>query len=100
MNENIDVTQKNAKVEEFLRRPGYQMNFRHALYTVYRLKKLTEKKERKPELARFASESHFLLRRTLDPGLYRFVKKEMMNREWYWRQVKELGYLILLDVLH
>lgn len=100
MNENIDVTQKNAKVEEFLRRPGYQMNFRHALYTVYRLKKLTEKKERKAELARFASESHFLLRRTLDPGLYRFVKKEMMNRGWYWRQVKELGYLILLDVLH
>lgn len=100
MKENMDVPQEDAKAREFVQKPGYRMNFRHALYTVYRLRALTDEKERKGELTRFASESWFLLRRTIDPGFYRFVRKEMMKGDWYWRQVKELGYLMLLGMLH
>lgn len=75
------------------------MNFRHALHTANRLKNLTAE-ERKAELIRFSNESHFLHRRTIDPSFYRFVKRKLIKKPWYWRQVKELGYLILLDILH
>ncbi len=52
-------------------------------------------------MTRFANESNFLLKRTVDPGFYRFVKKkEKMKEEWFWAQVRELGYLILLDILN
>lgn len=76
------------------------MQLRHALCTAHRLKQLN-KSERKTQLKRYASESHFLLRRTADPGFYRWVKKvELKRKSWYWNQIRELGYLILLDVLH
>ena len=95
----MGVRETNEKMNDFLRKPGYQMNFRRALYTAHRLKNLNAE-ERKAQLIRFTSESQFLLRRTIDPGFYRFVKREMIKKGWYWRQVKELGYLILLDILH
>jgi tetratricopeptide (TPR) repeat protein len=94
------VAQEYEKVREFQRKPGYQMQLRHALYTIHKLEQLKQN-ERKVELTRFANESHFLLRRTIDPGFYRFVKKrELKRKNWYWNQVRELGYLILLDVFH
>lgn len=76
------------------------MQLRHALYTTHKLEQLNQN-ERKAEITRFANESLFLHRRTVDPGFYRFVKKrELKRKNWYWNQVRELGYLILLDVFH
>ncbi len=96
----LDVAQEHEKVREFERKPGYQMQLRHAVHTTQKLKQLN-KSERKAQLTRFANESHFLLRRTIDPGFYRFVRqRELKRKNWYWNQVRELGYLILLDILH
>jgi len=96
----MDVAQEHEKVREFVQKPGYQMQLRHALYTTQKLQQLN-KREKRAEAIRFANESHFLLRRTIDPGFYRFVKKsELKRKNWYWNQVREIGYLILLDVLH
>lgn len=96
----MDEAQEYKKVREFERKPGLQMQLRHALYTTQKLKQLN-KSERKTQLTRFANESYFLLRRTVHPGFYRFVKRrELKRKNWYWNQVRELGYLILLDVLH
>jgi tetratricopeptide (TPR) repeat protein len=95
----MGVQVANEKMNDFMRKPGYQMDFRRALHTAHKLKNLNAE-ERKAQLTRFVSESQFLDRRTIDPGFYRFVKRKMMKKGWYWRQVKELGYLILLDILH
>lgn len=96
----MNITDEGEKIREFLLKPGYQMQFRHALYTTQKLKD-SKKEKRKSVLTCFTDESQFLLRRTTDPGFYRFVKKEEINRgELFWSQIKELGYLILLDLLH
>jgi hypothetical protein len=96
----MDVAHEYERMREFERRPGYQMQLRAAIYTVQRLEQLNSN-ERKAELTRFATGLLFLSKRAVDPGFYRFVRKmELKRKNWYWSQIKELGYLILLDVLH
>ena len=97
-----DAEKEKAEMVAFIQRPGFQLDFRHKLYTVYKLKEYPAEDQEKRNyiLAKFAHEQNFLFDYPLVYDYYRFVKKKMLKKEWYWNQVRELGYLILLDLLH
>jgi len=106
MKENsADMTEKeNNKVRGFLLKPGFQLEYRHALSTVYALKELPKEanKQRTDVLTKFGQETSFLSIFSLFYEIYRYVRKIEMQRrkEWYWNQIEKLGYLILLDLFH
>ncbi len=76
------------------------MTPRHALYTAHKINSLRSKEERRKEIEKFARDESFLFNFTHDYFFYRLVKKNAITKEGYWGQVKEISYLILLDLLH
>ena len=95
--------ENSQKISEFLRLPGYRIQFRQVLYTLEKINDLYEsdKEGRRKLLENYVFETEFLLRRELDFGFYRFIKKrEMSRKDWFNNQIREIGYLILLDLLH
>lgn len=95
--------QENLQLKDFLEKPGYRIQFRHALYTVQKLRELDgkDKAERARLFKKYALESNFLFNRDVDFGFYRFIRrKELSRKNWFYNQIKEIGYLVLLDLLH
>jgi tetratricopeptide (TPR) repeat protein len=95
---------ESAQVREFVLKPGFQMDYRHALYALYKLKELPEEAhdQRTAILTEFGQEDSFLSIFSLFYEFYRFVRKSEMERrkKWYWNQMRKIGYLILLDLFH
>jgi tetratricopeptide (TPR) repeat protein len=56
--------------------------------------------QKKTEARKFARDESFLFRFSHDYFFYRAVRKKEMRKKWYWNQIREIGYLILLDLLH
>lgn len=100
MNPNIPSKEEIVEVEEFFRRPAYQMTYRHALYAARNLKRMQNFEQKKAEAKKFARDESFLFRFSHDYFFYRAVRKKEMRKKWYWNQIREIGYLILLDLLH
>jgi len=100
MNQNMPSEKEIAEVEEFFQKPAYQMTFRHALYTAHKLKGMPNFEQKKAEAERFARDESFLFRFSHDYFFYRTVRRKEMRKKWYWNQIREIGYLILLDLLH
>jgi tetratricopeptide (TPR) repeat protein len=102
--EEAEKQSESARVREFVLKPGFQMDYRHALYAVYMLKKLPKEAhdQKAAILTEFGQEESFLSIFSLFYPFYRFVRKSEMERrkKWYWNQIREIGYLILLDLLH
>jgi len=99
----MDIKLTDKEREEFNRyfeNPAFQMTPRHALYTAHKINSLKSLEERKKEIERFAKDESFLFNFTHDYFFYRLVKKNLITKEGYWRQIREIGYLILLDLLH
>lgn len=92
------MNDQEKSIRDFLIKPWWQFQFRHAYYCATKLK-LLEKKYRKEALTWYAYETNFLKGRTYDPGLYRYIKKKMKIK-WVTNHLIELGHLILLDLLH
>jgi hypothetical protein len=95
--------EQSQQIKEFIQKPGMRMDFRRALYSVEKLKEVdpNDAEARKKVLAEFARESSFLLNREVDFGFYRFVRKhELSRKNWFNNQMREIGYLVLLDLLH
>jgi hypothetical protein len=89
--------------QEFIQKPGMRMDFRRALYSAEKLKEVdpNDTEARKKILANYAYESNFLLNREVDFGFYRYVRKrELSRKNWFNNQLREIGYLVLLDLLH
>jgi hypothetical protein len=99
MNQNMPGEKEIAEVEEFFQKPAYQMTYRHALYTARNMREMSFEQKKK-ESERFAIDESFLFRFAHDYFFYRAVRKKEMGKEWYWNQIREIGYLILLDLLH
>ena len=76
------------------------MTPRHALYTAHKINSMRSLQEKKREAKKFADDEHFLLKFTHDYFFYRSVKKNEITKQGYWTQVREISYLILLDLLH
>ncbi|MCW4030568.1 MAG: hypothetical protein NWE92_13095 [Candidatus Bathyarchaeota archaeon] len=92
-----------SKISDFLKLPGYRIQYRQVIYTVQKIKELpeTEKNQTFKIIKNYVLESEFLQKRELDFGFYRYVKKRMMLRkDWFNNQIREIGYLVLLDLLH
>ena len=95
------MSEKEMKeVEEYFQKPAYQMNYRHAFYVARNLKGMQNFEQKKKEVEKFTRDESFLLRFAHDYFFYRAVRKKEMSKEWYWNQIREIGYLILLDLLH
>jgi hypothetical protein len=88
------------EIEEYFQKPAYQMTYRHALYITHNLKEMQNFEQKKKEAEKFARDESFLFRFAHDYFFYRAVRKKEMRKEWYWNQIREIGYLILLDLLH
>lgn len=99
-----EAEQENERVREFVTKPSFQFEYRHALRTVYTLKDLPKeaKDQKNVVLNKFGQEASFLSIFSFFYDFYRFVRKSEMHRrkKWYNKQVKELGYLILLELFH
>ena len=63
-------------------------------------KLIREKHRGKKKIEKFARDESFLFNFTHDYFFYRMVKKNTITKEGYWDQVREISYLILLDLLH
>lgn len=100
MDQNLPSKEEIVEVEEFFKRPAYQMTYRHALYTAHNLKGMQNFEQKKAEAEKFARNESFLFRFSHDYFFYRAVRKKEMRKKWYWNQIREIGYLILLDLLH
>jgi tetratricopeptide (TPR) repeat protein len=99
----ITMTTEDEQIKEFIQKPGLRMEFRRAIYSAQKLKGVepSDEEARKKVLTNFAFESNFLLNRELDFGFYRFVRKRVLSRkDWFNNQLREIGYLVLLDLLH
>lgn len=59
-----------------------------------------DEKNAKIDRKKAIHESMFQYMRGFNPGFYRWVKKELKKTSWVQLHIKELGYLILLDILH
>lgn len=100
MNPNMPSKEEIVEEEEFFQRPAYNMTYRHALYTARNLKGMRNFEQKKAEARKFARDESFLFRFSHDYFFYRAVRKKEMRKKWYWNQIREIGYLILLDLLH
>jgi hypothetical protein len=100
MNQNLPSEKEIAEAKELFLKPAYRMTYRHALYTAHKLKELPNMYQKKAEVKRFALDANFLFRFSHDYFFYRAVRKKEMRKKWYWNQIREIGYLILLDLLH
>jgi len=106
MNQENEAERENesAQIRDFVLKPGFQMDYRHALYAIYKLKELPKEahKKRTAILTQYAQENSFLSIFSLFYEFYRFVRKSEMERrkKWYWNQIRKIGYLILLDLFH
>lgn len=102
--EEEDKEGESAQAMEFVLKPGFQMDYRHALYAINQLKQLPKEAhdQRTVILTKFGQEESFLLAFSLFYEFYRFVRKSEMQRrkKWYWNQLRQIGYLILLDLFH
>jgi len=102
--EEAEKEREGARVREFVLKPGFWMDYRHALYAVYTLKELPKEAhdQRTAILTEFGQEESFLSIFSLFYPFYRFVRKSEMERrkKWYSNQIREIGYLILLDLFH
>lgn len=104
MEKSSDAEKDYNRMREFASKPGFQFSYRHALRTVYALKELEkeEKTQKDTILNSFGEEAGFLSVFSISYPFYRFVRRSEMHRrkDWYSNQLKELGYLILLDLFH
>jgi tetratricopeptide (TPR) repeat protein len=100
MSQNRSGEKEITEVEKFHQKSAYQMTYRHALYTARKLKEVSTSEQKKAEAQKFAFEENFLFRFSHDYFFYRAVRKKEMRKKWYWNQIREIGYLILLDLLH
>ncbi|MDT8781100.1 MAG: hypothetical protein IAX22_00440 [Candidatus Bathyarchaeota archaeon] len=94
---------QNQQIIEFMQKPGLRMDFRRAMYSAKKLNEVdpNDADKRKKAMKDFALESNFLLNRELNFGFYRFVRKKILTRKkWLNNQLREIGYLVLLDLLH
>ena len=104
MEKSSDAEKYYNQMREFTSKPNLQFWYRHALRTVYALKELgeEEKPQRDTILKCFGQEAGFLSNFSMFYPVYRFVRRNEMHRRknWYNNQLRELGYLILLDLFH
>jgi len=97
----IKLTDKEREeLDRYFTNPAFQMTPRHALYTAHKVNSLKSTEQRRKELGKFARDESFLFNFTHDYFFYRVVKKNEITKEGYWRQIEEISYLILLDLLH
>ena len=93
------TSEEREELNRYMENPAFQMTPRHALYTAHKVH-LKSHAEKEREIKKFVGEEQFVLRFKHDYFFYRFVKNHEMSKEWYWTQMRELSYLILLDLLH
>jgi tetratricopeptide (TPR) repeat protein len=91
---------EKQEIQAFFQNPWYHFVYRHALDSAAKLRQKKNENEINEELHKFFLEDDFITRFTHDYSFYQYVRKTMMAKKWYWKQVKELGYLVLLDLLH
>jgi tetratricopeptide (TPR) repeat protein len=87
-------------IDAFLRQPNFQLTYRHALYTVNKMKKAKCQNDVGDILYAFVNERGFLFKYSMDYGFFRSVKKNEFKTSLYWNELRKLCYLVLLDLLH
>ena len=70
-------------------------SFRHRAFLIKRLGSM-DPKNRKEVIEEFARELAFVKRVDLNPAFHRFVQRELENHN---KEIKELAFLIMLDIL-
>ncbi len=98
---NIKLTpEEQQEANKFGSNPAFQLTPRHALYSAHQILALESKNERREIIEKFARDEHFLFDFSHDYFFYRRIRKTEMKTDWYWTQIREIGYLVLLDLLH
>jgi hypothetical protein len=91
---------EEARIDEFVSRPSFQLTFRHALCAAHKMKEASNPNELIAILFQFVNERGFLFKYSMDYGFFRTVKKNEAKTALYWNKLRELSYLVLLDLLH